>query len=221
MGWSENSGILGTVRPPSKPRSVKTAEENRKRSSAFRSASPLIRMAKQKHGGTVGAKISEKTEALTSRIPFALGVLLIMAALFLVAIGKPVYNLMTQVEQRNKVAGLLATAEEQEKQYKEQLEQWEDPDFIKSQARTRLGYVMPHETRFVVADPGAEYEEIRSSYKRKVPARPWFLEISHSTYLASRKTHSQAISSSSKAPQPAPGATEAPQIEENKKRKSR
>lgn len=58
---------------------------------------------------------------------------------------------------------------------------WLDDDYIKAQARSRLNYVMPGDTGYVVSDPEADaaVPENPDTQAAKVPVgdRPWFADI--------------------------------------------
>ncbi|WP_165569232.1 FtsB family cell division protein [Schaalia suimastitidis] len=56
-----------------------------------------------------------------------------------------------------------------------QLQLWNDPQYIASQARSRLGYVKPGETQYVVADPGEEYQDVAqiAAAEHEGPKKPW------------------------------------------------
>lgn len=69
----------------------------------------------------------------------------------------------------------VQAAEERNAQMREELSLWEDPEYIASQARERLGYVKPGETHFTVVDPGEEHLEESQvlTARDEGPARPW------------------------------------------------
>lgn len=59
---------------------------------------------------------------------------------------------------------------------------WEDPDFVRSQARDRLGFVVPGEQPWVVVDPEAIIgEDAQEAYQAEMgytpPVGPWYLEM--------------------------------------------
>ncbi len=64
-------------------------------------------------------------------------------------------SVRTLVEQRQQIAELRATVEEQKQTVEELTEQrarWDDPAYIKAQARDRLFYVMPGEYPYLILD---------------------------------------------------------------------
>lgn len=73
------------------------------------------------------------------------------------------------------ITARVQAAEERNAQMSEQLELWNDPDYIASQARERLGYVKPGETQYTVVDPGEDYQDDAqiAAAAEEGPARPW------------------------------------------------
>ncbi len=64
-------------------------------------------------------------------------------------------SVRTLVEQRQQIADLEASVEEQKQTVEDLTEQrarWEDPAYIKAQARDRLFYVMPGEYPYLIID---------------------------------------------------------------------
>ncbi len=47
----------------------------------------------------------------------------------------------------------IAAAEEKRDDLRDELERWRDPDYVKQQARSRLGWVVPGETGYRVLGP--------------------------------------------------------------------
>lgn len=67
------------------------------------------------------------------------------------------YPLRAYLEQRGRIAELRARTAVQEQRVAElqtQRDRWQDPAFVRQQARERLNFVMPGETRYVVLEPG-------------------------------------------------------------------
>ncbi|MGO3797424.1 MAG: septum formation initiator family protein, partial [Pauljensenia sp.] len=57
------------------------------------------------------------------------------------------------------ITARVAAAEQQNADMQHQLDLWNDPDYIASQARSRLGYVLPGETQYAVVDPGPDHAD--------------------------------------------------------------
>lgn len=64
-------------------------------------------------------------------------------------------------------------AEQQQKNadMQRQLDLWNDPDYISTQARERLGFVRPGETQYTVVDPGRNTRTRRWRPQRLPPDR--------------------------------------------------
>ncbi|MDC4232593.1 septum formation initiator family protein [Actinomyces sp. B33] len=69
----------------------------------------------------------------------------------------------------------VADAQERNAHMREQLDLWQNPDYIASQARERLGYVKPGQTQYAVVDPGEDYRDAAQvgAALDEGPARPW------------------------------------------------
>lgn len=86
-----------------------------------------------------------------------------------------VYALWRQERELAEITAKVAAAQERNAQMQEQLDLWNDPEYIASQARERLGYVKPGETQYTVVDPGKDYKDQAQigAAPEKGPARPW------------------------------------------------
>lgn len=69
----------------------------------------------------------------------------------------------------------VAAAQERNAEMTRELQRWQDPEYIASQARDRLGYVRRGETQYTVVDPGDDYQDQAqvNAAAEKGPARPW------------------------------------------------
>ncbi|MCD4550273.1 FtsB family cell division protein [Schaalia sp. lx-260] len=99
----------------------------------------------------------------------------ITCAVLCVLLLPSLYQWWQQEHEYNNIVKEVAQAQERNEQLSQQLKLWDDPSYIASQARTRLGYVKRGETQFTVADPGEEYREQSqvAAAQREGPARPW------------------------------------------------
>lgn len=84
----------------------------------------------------------------------------------------------------------LTTTEEHIEELQTELDLWNDDDFVRSQARERLGYVMPGQTLYVVKDPGAgtaqdqRDERIAEVNRNRRAATPWYVTMWDSVSVA-------------------------------------
>ena len=75
-------------------------------------------------------------------------------------------------------------------EFQRELDLWNDDDYVRTQARERLGYVMPGQTLYVVADPregsaSQKLEEKVAEVNRdRRAATPWFVTMWDSISVA-------------------------------------
>lgn len=89
------------------------------------------------------------------RIP---GFTLVMLGLLVIAVMVLAPTLRSVIEQRQQLADLQASVDRRQKtvdELREQRARWDDPSYIRAQARDRLLYVMPGETSYLVIDDRA------------------------------------------------------------------
>ena len=197
------------MKSPQPPKSVQR-ENTRKQSSAFRSVSPLVRTARRNRGRSPVLKAANRRVKVGSRFSVTVGTILVVASIFLLLVGAPLFDLVSQLEERNKVHAQLVAAKQEKRDLHRELELWNNSDYLTQQARERLG-----ETRYAVVDPGKDYQARREARLEKLPERPWYLEVTHSVKMAGKRGGSTDASAQTR-PEPAPGAT--PQKEKAKKK---
>lgn len=85
------------------------------------------------------------------------------------------YDWWRQEQDLRDITARVAAAQERNAQMEEELALWNDPEYIASQARERLGYVKPGETQYTVVDPGKDYQDQAqvAAAADEGPARPW------------------------------------------------
>jgi cell division protein FtsB len=92
------------------------------------------------------------------------GFSLLIMALTLLGVLILAPQLQILVEQRQEISDLQAQAKAQQEDL-EQLEKdrarWDDPAYVRAQARDRLYYVMPGEISYLVFDDGAQIDAIK------------------------------------------------------------
>jgi cell division protein FtsB len=81
----------------------------------------------------------------------ALAFIVILFVLTL-AIAPPVKHYFTQRAQINSLESQLAADNVALQKAREELLRWQDPEYIKSQARERLHFVLPGERQYIVVD---------------------------------------------------------------------
>ena len=100
---------------------------------------------------------------------------ILLLGVVMVLLVPKLYVWMKQEEELRSITIQVQLAQQRNAQMQEKLELWNDPEFIASQARERLGYVKPGETQYTVVDPGEGYQDLAQVAAAPVegPARPW------------------------------------------------
>ncbi|GAA5008652.1 septum formation initiator family protein [Kitasatospora paranensis] len=115
---------------------------------------------------------------------------LVLVLCSLVAIlAYPTRQFLTQ---RSEIAAQRARAEHARQQVEElrrEKARWQDPEYVKAQARERLHYAMPGETPFVSVDPSAPATQgsVSGDALGSGPvraAKPWYTTVLDSVDLA-------------------------------------
>ncbi len=77
----------------------------------------------------------------------------------------------------------LTETQQHNKELQAELDLWNDDDFVRAQARERLGYVMPGQTLYVVKDPsvGSAQEQLEERVatvnRERRAATPWYVTM--------------------------------------------
>ncbi|MFD9064467.1 septum formation initiator family protein [Kitasatospora purpeofusca] len=122
------------------------------------------------------------------------------------------------ISQRSEITAQRARAEharQQVEQLRREKARWQDPEYVKAQARSRLHYAMPGETPYIAVDPAAQ-DRAKSSLGAPPPAqgpaagavkaaRPWYASVWDSVDAAAAAPATPAAPA-----QPAPSSPPAP-----------
>lgn len=88
------------------------------------------------------------------------------------------------IQQRSEIADQRAKAEHARQQVEElrrERARWQDPEFVKAQARERLHYTLPGETSFVSVDPKPATAPSSSAPDASAgppkAAKPWYMSL--------------------------------------------
>lgn len=181
------------ARPPSAKRRPAAASKPAGRS---RPATPARPAAPGRAGGssrplsaTARATREDTDEARPPTITLrGLGLFVVLLVAFIV-LAPTLRHAVEQQEQLRRLTADIEAAEQRTEALELELEQWQDPTFVKAQARDRLGYVMPGEQTFRVIDPetvlGDEVEtEIEESGIPGMADAPWYLTVWESVSMA-------------------------------------
>ncbi len=108
---------------------------------------------------------------------FAIAAIFFALALFL---APPIKNYFTQRAQISALESQLASDYSALEEARKELMLWQDPNFIKSQARERLHFVMPGERQYIVTG-GDESEDSNNngiSVVENLPeGQPWYTRM--------------------------------------------
>lgn len=99
--------------------------------------------------------------------------------LFTLTIAPPIKHYFTQRAQIQALKAQVASDRQALAEARAQLEQWKDPNYIKSQARERLHFVLPGERQYIVTD-GSDTNANNSGVQvaESVPLdQPWYTRI--------------------------------------------
>lgn len=107
----------------------------------------------------------------------------ISVVIFIIAltIAPPAQRYFTQRAQINAVESEIEVRKERLEQAQIELQKWRDPNYVKSQARERLHFVLPGERQYIVV--GVETKE-SAAEKKKTPiatkqfgSAPWYTKL--------------------------------------------
>lgn len=106
-------------------------------------------------------------------------ILLGIVFLLTLTIAPPIKHYFTQRAQIQALKAQVASDRKDLAEARAQLEQWKDPEFVKSQARERLHFVLPGERQYIVTDPNANATgSTENRIAESVPQdEPWFTRI--------------------------------------------
>ena len=94
-------------------------------------------------------------------------------------IAPPIKHYFTQRAQISALKSQVASNQAALDQARKDLLMWRDPEYIKSQARERLHYVLPGERQYIVTDSNGQYtEETGTTVANKIPdGQPWYARM--------------------------------------------
>ena len=119
-------------------------------------------------------------------------VLALSAIFFVLAltIAPPVKHYFTQRAQISALKAQLSADNSALQKAREELTLWQDPEYVKSQARERLHFVLPGERQYIVTG-GEETEESQNSgisvVENLPEGQPWYTRMISSVTEAGKK----------------------------------
>ncbi|MEY4901853.1 MAG: hypothetical protein RLZZ190_580 [Actinomycetota bacterium] len=108
--------------------------------------------------------------------------LLLLSTIFFImalTIAPPIKHYFTQRAQINALKSQVASNNQALEQARKDLLMWRDPEYIKSQARERLHFVLPGERQYIVTDSEGQYtQESGTTVASKIPdGQPWYARM--------------------------------------------
>ena len=118
----------------------------------------------------------------------------ISVVIFIIAltIAPPAQRYFTQRAQINAVEAEIQVRQERLEQAQIELQKWRDPNYVKSQARERLHFVLPGERQYIVV--GIETKESAAEKKKTAVATkqfgsaPWYTKLISSIQQVAAKS---------------------------------
>lgn len=116
------------------------------------------------------------------------------AALAALIVVTPLRSFIAQQEQIRSLSAELESREEHISELEQSIALWNDPDYVRAQARDRLGYVMPGETLYVVSggadDPAkAAQAKIDRANNARRAITPFYVTMWDSISIAGKAAH--------------------------------
>ncbi len=127
------------------------------RTGSTRRRTPSGPAARPRPSATVARRPDDEPPS-TTRLTGRMGVLVLVLAVLAVSYAS---SLRAYLQQRGEIEEYQRTIAERRLDIaalEREKRRWEDPNFVRAQARERLGYVMPGETPFVVLQDGEPLE---------------------------------------------------------------
>ncbi len=110
--------------------------------------------------------------------------LVLIALILVLFLAQPTQRYFAQRAQINALVQQVNASEERVVKAKADLERWNDPAYVKAQARARLHFVMPGETQYIVIDPSSKTQnEIKVSSDVPLDVA-WYQRVISSIQLA-------------------------------------
>lgn len=101
----------------------------------------------------------------------------LVLVLFLLSwmLAPPSQRYFAQRAQINAVKAQVASNDKALADAAKQLQLWKDPEYVKTQARERLHFVLPGERQYIVTDPTETQTEPTTAVAKDIPSGlPWY-----------------------------------------------
>jgi cell division protein FtsB len=112
-------------------------------------------------------------------------VLALVVCMLAISLAYPLREFLAQRGDMGDYKAKVAAQEKRVAELTRARERWNDPAYVKAQARERLHFVMPGETQYVVLEPDeAPAPEVTARSTRPEPKQPWFGDLWQSVEVA-------------------------------------
>jgi len=116
-------------------------------------------------------------------------VLTLVLAVAFVLVTPTLRYYLRQQEQERRLNEQVAALEARNDSLQNAIDRWGDPNYVRAQARERLGYVMPGQQPYVVIDPEVVVgEDAQRAYEEEMgyiaPTKAWYAEMWDSIRIA-------------------------------------
>lgn len=117
-------------------------------------------------------------------------VVALFAIIGVVMVANPLGQYLDQQQEKRALAQEVAEVNGRVEALEQELARWDDPEFVKSQARERLGFVMPGETLYLVSDPDegtpaeVQAERTKQVNDQRRAATPFYVTMWDSIQIA-------------------------------------
>jgi cell division protein FtsB len=138
----------------------------------------------------VAGRVGEPATKPAGRAANLTGRAAVLALVFCMLAISLAYPLREYLAQRGEIGDYRAkvTAQQQRvAQLEETQRRWQDPAYVKAQARARLHFVLPGEVQYVVLEPDeapVPAAPLPPGRARPAPERPWYTDLWHSVEVA-------------------------------------
>jgi cell division protein FtsB len=105
--------------------------------------------------------------------------LIAIVFVFTLTLAPPIKNYFTQRAQISALKSQVATDRTALEQARAELSTWQDPNYVKSQARERLHFVMPGERQYIVTGSEITQAEPQTTQvaKQLPEGAPWYTKL--------------------------------------------
>lgn len=146
---------------------------------------------------------------------FSLSSLLVVAvlAMILMTLAAPLTKYLEQSKELSATQANIAELQAEQEELKAQISWWKDDNYVKQQARSRLFYVNPGETPYLVVgvDASSSMADDTSAAAKIAPQESWTSKLWGSLQLAAEDTSvSQGKENSQPSPSASPTASPSP-----------